>query len=110
MMAPTKPKMYPITAVNTMSTTAAVGSNGSTKYTGLIMCAQKTKSRIGCAQPTKQDPTKPHANRHQRGDHQPNLIRIGPLLVVRSQTDLPARLPEDTPRSELEWVIDQKPV
>ena len=58
MMAPTKPKMYPITAVITMSTTAAIGSNGLTKYTGLIMCAQKTKSRIGCA-PADQNKKRP---------------------------------------------------
>jgi hypothetical protein len=45
--------MYPITAVITMSTTAAIGSNDWTKYTGLIVCAQKTKSKIGCAQPIR---------------------------------------------------------
>ena len=52
-MAPTKPKMYTITAVITMSISAATGSNGSTRYSGLIMCAQKTKSRIDCAQPMR---------------------------------------------------------
>ena len=31
----------------------AIGSNGLTKYTGLIMCARKTKSRIDCAQPMR---------------------------------------------------------
>ena len=53
MVAPAKPKMYPITAEVTMSATAAIGSHGLKKYTGLIMCAQKIKSRIGCAQPMR---------------------------------------------------------
>jgi hypothetical protein len=41
MIAPTNPKIYPITAVITTRVTAASGSNGLT--------TQKMKSMIGCA-------------------------------------------------------------
>ena len=43
---------YPIRAVIPMSITAAIGSNGLTKYTGLIMCAQPKKKNRPNHMPT----------------------------------------------------------
>jgi hypothetical protein len=62
MMAPAKPKMYPITAVITISTTAAIGSNGLTNYTGLIMCVPENEI---------EDRLRPAGEKENRPNHMP---------------------------------------
>ena len=98
-----------MTLVIAMSATAAAGSNGLTTYTGLIMCAQKMKSRIGCSQPMRtrsaQTTCQPPINAPITNPTLLGLVTAGCsklrlcLLVCRKKPALGTR-----------WGIDQKPV